>query len=189
MSKYSDLTKERSFWELYLEMRKIPVRKDNLIIYIVSLLAILIFNFLTLNDCREAELNSLSNNVISWSLSILGFAIAGYAIFSTLSDKSLQISMSEIKHPDYDLDYLRVAHLNILKPIVDFILIVVLSFIIGKFSILLVCNDYLYVFMESILDSFLVFIAISAKSFVFNIFSGVMTSIRWYAETKNSEND
>ncbi len=182
---FEHLTKEKNFWDLYLGIRKINSRNDNLAIYIIFLILIAVININFVLDKDIAKsIHDMTNNIISWSLSVLGFAIAGYSIFATLSDKDLQIAMSKITHEQSGLDFLRLAHFNMLRTIIDLIIISTMAYSIQKIYPSIITNNCTALYFKIFCDSMFIAIMISAKSFAFNVYSSIMTSLRWYAENK-----
>ena len=97
-----ELTKEKSLWDIYKLSRKIQTTIFNKIVLIaVFVLSIGYVFFLQndtttiLSDCRE-----MVRLGFSYSISILGFLIAGFTIFATLTKPDLLLRMMEKTHKE-----------------------------------------------------------------------------------------
>lgn len=105
-----DITKEIGLLDIYKASRsKLPRNKIN----IFSTLAV--FSMLTVHAIFSNEGSiSLLEKARGWaeigfgfSAGILGFLIAGFTIFATVSDKSLFITMAKARHEKSGLSYLK----------------------------------------------------------------------------------
>lgn len=186
--KTTEITKEKNFWDLYFAIRKVPNKLDNVIIYAISLLVLACINYSIGPVVDGAKvIHSRTTDIISWSTAILGFAIAGYSIFATLSDKELQLALSAVIEKKSNIDYLRVAHFNMLKTIIDIIIIIFIAYTIQNMSTILSKTDCGYMYFKTVSDSLFIAVLLSSKSFAFNVYSSIMMSLRWYAESKEDD--
>lgn len=95
--KDSDLTSEKSLWDIYkLSRRILPSKTHALIVSLISILLSLNVFILEnkigviLNDARHwAELG------FSFSITTLGFLIAGFTIFATLAKPKMMLAMMD----------------------------------------------------------------------------------------------
>ena len=89
--KYKFLLEEKNFFSIYLKARKIPESKFNTISTCVVFVLSVFFKLVsdeTLVNLRE-DLLHLSWSGFLLSFSILGFLIAGFTIFATVSKPEL----------------------------------------------------------------------------------------------------
>ncbi|WP_137675406.1 hypothetical protein [Agarivorans sp. Toyoura001] len=196
-SRPESLTKEDSSWKLYRECRKI---RDTKTVYYLLIISLFVFSFINLSSFMSVEetisrLKGVSENLLTTSITILGFSLAAYSIFATLSDKDLLIFMHNTKHPDYVHSYLKVAHFTFIKNIYDILLLAALAFFCSQsIPILSALNnsshlddDKLLLFISIILtviqSVFIVLFDIT-KSFVYNVFQSVLTATRWHKQDK-----
>jgi len=193
-----DLTKEKKLWDVYLASRRIKVSKFNTITTLLVFSSLIFNSWLTTQPISETiELvRSSSASGLSISLSTLGFLLAGFTIFATVSQPSLSLRMSEIRHPDSGLSYLKHNYFIFLRVFIYYIVFSVfclfiimfghkggliplltsfspyeenVKFTVVKISYVLLFTGYYFLIMQ-------------LKSFVFNIYHAVMTSLRWKAE-------
>lgn len=199
---FSDITKESSFWKLYLACRKIPSNKDNAIVsllsFLLSMLIIYCCNY-TSNELIKS-INEASINITTWSVGIIGFILAGYAIFATLAQPDMQMKMALIKSDVNELSFLKLIHYSFIKCIIDMLFIIFVCFVFSidfVSKILYQMRDiyimgvdvktYFLVFILAMIYSLFVLLLMLTKSFVYNVCHSVMTSIRWYAENHVNE--
>lgn len=195
----SDLTKEKSLWDIYKAARSIPSTPFNRAIVICSLGFIVLEIFVStrptplyLKDVRELSLLGLQIG-----LSTLGFLIAGFTIFATISKPTLSISMSQIKHPDLEMSFLKKNYYVFMRVFIYYIAFCFFCFSLyalgkphGIIASLVNLSPSAQVLKDAIsrisygsLLMFYVVILIQLKSFIFNTYHSVMTSLRWESES------
>ncbi|WBA16386.1 hypothetical protein [Salinivibrio proteolyticus] len=194
-----DITAENSFWCLYKVIRNMKDSSDNMLVFFATFLIMLFLNSssTTTTEMLLNEIQLVSTNIINWSVSIVGFILAGYSIYSTLSDKELQYSMSRFIDDRYNISYLKSSHCVFIKVIIDIISLSLLTYLYSSFMRTDIpkgiSNVYLFevsiykiylCFTLSLLQSFFVLILMMCKSFIYNVYHSIMTSIRWYGENK-----
>lgn len=199
----TELTKENNFIELYKLARCIPTSKDNLYIYWASLLVFVFFGALNIGNL-DNELKVLAQNVkdlINWSISILGFILAGYSIFASLTDKSLQKLLAKKVHKATGINRLKHTHCLFVKVLIDLIIIIGCCFFVKvvfndqatiKSNLL---NFYeggviamLVSILNSVIDSLFIYMLLLCKSFVYNVYHIIMITTRWEIE-KGDKNE
>lgn len=193
-----DLTKEKRLWDVYIASRRIPSNRFNKYTTIVVALALVANSWITTQPIDETidVVRKLSDSGLAISLSTLGFLLAGFTIFATVSEPSLSLSMAEIIHPESKLSYLKHNHFIFMRVFVYYfvfsifcLLIIIfghkgglipllvsyspypdnLKIAVAKISYVLLFTGYYYLIMQ-------------LKSFIFNIYHSVMTALRWKAE-------
>lgn len=198
------LTKEKSLWEIYRASRRIPTNKFNAITTLIIFLLIVVeIWFSSRSSFETVELVRRYAEIgLTVSIGALGFLIAGFTIFATVSQPTLFIEMARIRHPDSDLPYLKHNFFLFLRVFVYYLsfsafCLAVITFgqsnglaaVLAKqasntaaVTLALVNSSYLL-----ILTGFW-FLIVQLKSFVFNIHHAVMTALRWRAEGWDKEN-
>ncbi|MBE3666723.1 hypothetical protein BOO35_16765 [Vibrio navarrensis] len=192
-----DITKENSFWRLYAVCRRLSYTRDIKISFWISFFFFSVLNFFSYHENPSdiiLEISSFSSLSISWSITIVGFILTGYAIYATLAQKDMQIAMSR-KKGKHGLSYLKESHCVFMKICIDMILIVAITFLISTKSFLFFVSFcsyidwfvYFKVFVISLLHSLFILQIMLAKSFIYNVYHSVMTAIRWTAENEESK--
>ena len=142
----------------------------------------------------------------SFSAGILGFLIAGFTIFATVSDKSLFVEMAKIVDTKSGLSYLKYNFFTLMYVFIAYVGFAVLCLLIqllggssGFLSILVrwVSFDNNFLMTKRILSgvsivvvgTYFFYVLIILQSFIFNIYHIVMTSIRWEIEKNNHKNN
>lgn len=153
----------------------------------------------------ESNVATLVNNVrtfadvgLSFGSSILGFLIAGFTIFATLTKPSLFIMMYNNEHPKSKLNYLKHNFFAFIEVFVVYLVLLGACLLIkifgGQEGALLKAMEFischstveLTTIKEIVvkasyitMGAFLYYSLVSLKSFVFNIYHIVITSIVW----------
>lgn len=193
-----DLTKEKKLWDVYLASRRIPISKFNFLTTCTVFLALVANSWFSNQSIQETILlvRTFSESGLSIALSTLGFLLAGFTIFATVSQPSLSLRMSEIMHPDSGLSYLKHNYFIFLRVFIYYITFTVFCLFIimfghkgGLVSLMVSYAPYeLHVKFAVVKVSYVLlftgyyFLIMQLKSFVFNIYHSVMTSLRWKAE-------
>jgi hypothetical protein len=212
----SDLLKEKTLWEIYRQSWRIKLSTFNCWASIVVGLAIAVVSGMTSTTFSPISnlLASIASVGFGASVSLLGFLLAGFSFFATVSDKLLFSRMAESPH-ECGLSYLKYNFFVFMRVFVEYLVFAVLSLVV------LVCfqkdapvGEHIAEVLDAaswpprfwlpgtpsamigslLLGAYLglfVFILLQLKSFIFNINHVVMTNIRWSLENeylkKNSE--
>lgn len=146
---------------------------------------------------------------LNFSASILGFLIAGFTIFATLTKPSLLIKMYETTHPESGLNYLKYnffAFLQVFAILLFFLGVCVVVKILGvpdgAFSKLLnyLAENNSWMHQDTVkaivvdvsyllLGTLFFYSVVSLKSFIFNIYHVIVTSIVWELNSADETND
>ncbi|AVI65118.1 hypothetical protein CKQ84_04045 [Shewanella sp. WE21] len=191
-----EITSLNSFVKLYRKTREIKTSKLLIKAFFIVLVLITTVNFDSNTEANAvaSKIVEYSENLINWGISILGFILAGYSIYATLTDKKLNIALAMIRHPSYEMSYLMYIHLVFIKVIIEITIICVIIFFtkitLDSTSIQIFIKNYdsttylvyLLIFMLSIIQSLLNLILMSCLVFIYNVYHSIMTSIRWFAE-------
>ena len=133
---------------------------------------------------------NLSKNLIGVILTVLGFLIAGYAIFCSVLNHELSIELYESKHKTSGFSNLKHSHLLFMRVffyylVYTFFLIFIIFF--SNVNVLLLhffsdqfINTTFYIInylIYNLLFIGIVFLLLQLSSFTFNIYHSVMSSI------------
>lgn len=109
-------TKEKSLWQIYVQSRKIPTSKFNLITTSIVFMAAMT-SWLSDQDTAETirSVRDMSSTCFNASLTILGFLVAGFTIFATLTNARMFIQMGQIRERETNsgLTYLKSHSLSL----------------------------------------------------------------------------
>jgi len=191
----SELTSEKSLWDVYkLSLRIFPSKLHVFLICVV--MTILGINAFIL----DSDSNIILSNVRSWatlgfnfSITTLGFLIAGFTIFATLSKPKMMLAMMDHTNSKTGLPTLKYNFFVFMKVFIAYISISIfyLSVTIfgqpdGFFSniIELVPNgDCIKVSIVKVsyilMGGSFIYLLLLLKSFIFNIYAIVMNILRW----------
>lgn len=193
-----DLTKEKKLWDIYVSSNRIPFSRFNLITTILVLILLVVNSWFTTQSIAETiELvRKMSDTGLAVTLSTLGFLLAGFTIFATVSQPSLSLRMAEIRHPDSGLSYLKHNYFVFLRVFVYYLMFSIFCLLIimfghkgGLVPLLAALSPYPNEVKFAVVKASYVllftgyyFLIMQLKSFIFNIYHAVMTSLRWKAE-------
>lgn len=203
----NDLTKEIGLLDIYKASRsKLPRNKINIFstLTIFGMLSVYaIFStessVLLLEKGRKwAELG------FSFSIGILGFLIAGFTIFSSVSDKNLFVAMAKNKHDKSGLSYLKYNFFTLMYVFIVYLGFAILCLLIqllggssGFISIVtkFIVEEKYFLSVKRIFaivnlvttGTWFFYSLMLLQSFVFNIYHIVMTAIRWEVENNNKD--
>lgn len=199
-----DIFKEKSLLDAYRKIRLIRPRSHfNSIATVACIVVIGIFVFCDTSAPKElvTRLGKLASDGITFSTTILGFLVAGFTVFATITKPELFTYMAVRKHTDSGLSYLKYNFFLFLNVFIVYLLFAAISLAIrvlydgdglnmaswlGSFS---VAPEEVSKDVSKILYIFLLGLFIQAllllKSFVFNTYHVVMTAIRWELENES----
>lgn len=193
--KDSELTSEKSLWDVYKLSRRISPSKTQVFL-VISVMVLLGLNAFIL----ETDITLILSDTRSWAtmgfnfaITTLGFLIAGFTIFATLSKPKMMLAMMDHTNKKTGLPTLKYNFFAFMKVFIAYIafslvyLLVVLfgqegglfsnifNYIPSGVCLKLVTIKIGYV----IVGSSFVFLLLQLKSFVFNIYAIVMNFLRW----------
>lgn len=208
MTTGADLLNEKSLWAIYRQcIRKLPPSKFNVVTTAVVFLTLLSdAAFFSENFLFRLDLiRSICDLGLGFGTTILGFLIAGFTIFSTLSKPELFKRMYDAVHKQSGLSYLKVNFFTFAEVFVVYAFYLVMCLAIKlvggnhgfvasivKFSDIHTClgysidKKYLVNFVFVFFGTLSFYSLLSLKSFIFNTYHTVMTSIVWsFNQSKN----
>jgi hypothetical protein len=194
----SDLTTEKSLLAIRLAARKIPTSTFNQ--WVVGLTAVLIGGYSLLPASTAAILAAKTREIadmgFGFATSILGFLIAGFTVFATITKEELFKRMAVFEEPKSRLSYLKYNFFAFMKVFIDYlsfcglcVFIKLAAFPDGPISTVvgyLPGSDLTKLWLARIgfilITATFVYVLLLLKSFVFNTHHVVMTSLRWSME-------
>lgn len=193
-----DLTKEKRLWDIFVASSRIRSNWFNVVSTALVFLALSTNAWFTPQPIAETlqVVRSFSILALSTTLSTLGFLLAGFTIFATITQPTLSLAMAELKHPESGLSWLKHNYFVFLRVFIYYLVFAVFCLIIQMFGhkgglIPLVVSyspysehvkfavvkiGYVIIFTGAY------FLIMQLKSFIFNIYHSVMTALRWKAE-------
>ncbi|MBN6531912.1 hypothetical protein JZM40_09745 [Acinetobacter pittii] len=189
------LLKEKNLRMIYKESRAIPLSNFNL--FFPFIIGIIIFIFLIYGDISIEEsydkIESLVSFLFSSLFSTLGFLIAGYTIFCTITPLDLQKKMIEYTDQKTNLPFFKRVHFTFIRVFIYFLLFSFALFIIFLFkgininSINMIIEskklDLTFKYTNYLIITFLTigttFLFCELSSFIFNIYNSIATTIHW----------
>lgn len=191
----NDLTTEKSLWDIFILSIRIKSSRFNKSVIALSIICLLVYVYIFQKNISTLlmEIRSLSLLALNFSITVLGFLIAGFTIFATLSKPGMLLRMMEIEHKESGLPYLKYNFIAFMRIFIYYIVIIFfyMSIILlgNKNGIVSVIVSYLpkapFVKDNIIKISYvaigtsLIYLILLLKTFIFNIYSIVMNQLRW----------
>jgi hypothetical protein len=199
-----DLLTEKSLWDVWIGLRR--ALKENLFnkVFLLGWLVVVSIHawFATtprtdlLSQCR-----SLLDAGIGFGSSILGFLIASFTIFATMSRPAMLLRMASTLHEKSGLSWLKYTYFGLVEVLITYLAFVVSCFVLRVLTlprggvIALVyqmpggeaTRDVLAKTLLCIIACAWMWTLLKLKSFVFNIYHVVMAGIAWDVWEKNRQ--
>lgn len=204
-----DITKEIGLLSIYKASRsKLP--RNNINFYstlsVLSMLIVYAFASTESSTTLIEKARKWAELGFSFSVGILGFLIAGFTIFATVSDKSLFIAMAETSHKKSGLSNLKYNFFTLMYVFIIYLAFAILCLLIqllggssGFISIIfqLIVGETYFLLSKRILagigivviGTWFFYSLMLLQSFIFNIYHIVMTAISWAMIEKNDSQD
>ncbi|WP_130928778.1 hypothetical protein [Pseudomonas sp. Sample_20] len=191
------LTEEKSLWAVYLRARRIPFNSFN-IWTTIAVVGLVTAQYCVLEISLDEKLKivrEFSSIAMGIVVSVLGFLLAGFTIFATISQPDMLVAMSRHRHEKSGLSYLKNNFFIFIRIFIYYLVYTVTCLLITVFG---VKGGLLYklISMSPIgchIEEWLVgvsyvflyggmfFLMMQLKSFIYNVYLSVMTAIRWRA--------
>jgi hypothetical protein len=191
-------TQEKSLWAIYRKARRIPSNKFNVVTTTIVFLAACLTCWLSENDIPTTLKFVRDSATLSFNacLTLLGFLVAGFTIFATISNPNMLVRMGELRHGESGLSWLKYTFFSLIRAFIYFIVFTIFCFLIifegstgGLISLLVKWSQFPHEISFAIVKISYVliitgqyFILMQLKSFIFNIYHTVMATLRWRAE-------
>ena len=199
------LTAQKSLSQIYWKARKVASSRWNArVAWFVFLVLVLglganfyfgkpIVSYVGL----VSGINEISEIGFSLTTSILGFLIAGFAIFASITNRDVFVVLAKLDHTEGGISRLQFMFFNFLLVFIHFIVFLAISIFIKLihypgglftdglqylFALEPRSPNYIVVFVFSALAGWLVFLLMLLKSFIWNLYQAVLVTIGAEAE-------
>lgn len=191
----NELTSEKSLWDVYKLSRRITPGRTQVVLTLLVMIALGVNAFFFIGDESKllADVRKWSELGLDFSITTLGFLIAGFTIFATLSKPDMMLAMMDHVNKETGLPTLKYNFFTFMRVFITYIffslfylLVMVLGqsngFISNLISLLpdsqcvrgcLIRISYVFV------GGSIVYLLLLLKSFIFNIYAIVMNMLRW----------
>lgn len=191
----TNLLKEKNLRDIYIKSRAIPISRFNiffsLTIGLIFFITIFISN-LSISDGFN-KINDLSSFLFSSLLSILGFLIAGYTIFCTITPLDLQKKMINSIDSKTRLPFFKKVHFIFIRVFIYFLIFSFFLFIIftlkdiplglSRTGLSIKTTNIIYKYTNysilTIIVTSTTFLFCELSSFIFNIYNSIATTLHW----------
>ena len=135
----TDLFKEKSLWATFVESGKFPTTPFNrrchsrIFPLTFATCVILCLSFAESNELLRG-IDAASYLLASIAATILGFLVAGLAIFTTLSDKRILIVLAQTPQKGTGVTTFKYLYYNLLRVFVIYIALLIISFAVQVVS-------------------------------------------------------
>lgn len=198
------LLEEKNIREIHKNSKTIPLSNFNK--FFPLTLGLIFFLALRTNEISiEAsymKINELVSFLFSSLFATLGFLVAGYTIFCTITPLELQKKMIEYTDKKTQLIFFKKVHFTFIRVFIYFILFSFLLFIIflfkdlnlsfGKNFIPIETLRNIYKYTNYLILTFLItgttFLFCELSSFIFNIYNSVATTLHWLIQNQSNSN-
>lgn len=204
-----DLGREKTLLALYLLGRKFPHSKFNRRVAFLVAVALGAFCYMQWDSVPvlSAALRKYAEVGLSFSTSILGFLIAGFTVFVTVTKLDIFVTMAKVEYESSGESYLKynlVQFMLVFSHYIAYLFVCIflalfaqqqglLSILIGK---ALNASDYawkvslIYKAPVSLalvaFGAWSIYLVLLLKSFVYNTYQVITTTVRWELESQNA---
>jgi hypothetical protein len=198
------LLAEKNLWSIYKTARAIPSSNFNLwtTIGFLITLSIQVCFFPQAIETQVEIVRKYAELGFNAALTTMGFLVAGFTIFATLSDPDLFIRMGQRLHPKTKISWLKHNFFLFVRVFIYFMTFIVFCLLVmvfgsksGLVSSLISLSDFAAEIRVVVAGTAYVvlmtgfyFILMQLKSFIFNMHHAVMTSLKWKWDKKNDVN-
>lgn len=207
----SDITSEKNLWQILKLSFLLPKRGFNIVSTIAFFISLLIYAFFTNDSPGEIREVILvwAERGFSFSIGILGFLVAGVAIFSAANDVRLFTHLARVKHKSSGVSYLKYNLIALMYVFIVYLFLAFLCFVVQivsdtslfwNFLILRFSRSFFGLEINEILLAGLVnkatYVALSTlfcycllllKTFIFDLYALIMVNIRWNFESEENQ--
>jgi hypothetical protein len=194
-----DLLVERGLFDIYKKCKRLPRGWFNSAASGVVAVALIAHMLMTTADASQIAqyVRSLLDVGLGFAASILGFLLAGFAIFATMTKPALLVKMARTPYKDTGLSYLKVNYFALMEVFIVYSWFVAACFL-GKLFLIpggSICfalehlhadvptiKVYLAKAAYVLLGTAFIYLVLLLSCFIFNVYHIVMTGIRWDVE-------
>lgn len=198
-----DLIAEKRLWEVFARSLRLPMSRFNGWATALSGVCFSLDAFLSReNYIITAEfVRTFASLGLTVAFSVLAFLVAGFTVFTTMTERSLFMSKAVVRDPQSGLSFLKRDMFLVMRfygYLIGYIALCAIAifmsrkggvaYLVGE----LFEGDAVRVWLVSIayvvLSVTTIFIVLQVKSFVFNVYHLVMSSILWgFKKPKNGD--
>jgi hypothetical protein len=190
----NELLKEKNLWELYCLAWNLKFPWGTLAPSIALTLTLLIFSGLTIEDSTNlaSQARQVIDLGITFTSTILGFLIAGFTIFASLTNPKLFVAMAKMQDKESKLSWLKRTFVTFMHVFIHYtsflvvtVLIKILTFPRGVVPYalsklpddLIIYKGWIAAVGLSILAGWLFYLSLLLGRFIFNTYHACMLSI------------
>ena len=196
-----DLLDEKNLWQIYKKCIKNLSRSRFNMLFVCLSVACLIGDTIFAPDSFNSRLiliRSLADSGLGFGSTILGFLIAGFTIFATLTKPNLFVHMYSTIDPSSGLNYLKRNFFAFVETFVVYLSFLLICLIVKLVSIeggvvanlvnysvsngifgYVISKKWIINFTYFLFGGISIYTILSLKSFVYNTYHTVITSIVW----------
>lgn len=194
----ASFTEEKNLWQIYWKARRIKPSLFNVLTTLAVFAFLAITTFCAPQGVASfaATVRELATFGLNATLTVLGFLVAGFTIFATVTNPNMLIAMGGIRHEESDLSWMKHSFFVLLRTFVYYLVYAVICFAVvylgakgGPVSFLVSLSPNPQEYAVCIVKvAFVVlatgqfFLLMQLKSFIYNVYSSVAASLRWRAE-------
>lgn len=198
---------EKSFLSAYLKARTVASAASNTRVSFLAFLLTLLYVLINLKsglaympyESLVTTIRTIGDTGFVFTTSILGFLIAGFAIFASVTKPELFVVLAQLPHKKSDITQLQFVFFNFLLVFIHYILFLAVCVAMkiglasgGPFAGVLrliadtepVVITYVGSLLLALIVAWFVFLLMLLKSFVWNIYQAVLLAIAAEAELK-----
>jgi len=189
---------EKSLWDIYLKSRRIRFNRFNFWSSLL-VLVLMVAQYCVIADpigVKLVTVREYAEMFLGVSVTVLGFLLAGFTIFATISQPELLVVMSMHRHATSGLSFLKHNFFIFMRVFIYYLVYAVLCFlvlilgreggVVHKVLALSPIAQSLYEWLVGaayvMLTAGFFFLLMQLKSFIFNVYHSVMTAVRWKAD-------
>lgn len=195
------LSDEKSMWQMYLLSYSFPTSKINVGVFVACFVSLVVFGFLVGDN--NSILISMTRAILSFGVSlapsILGFLVAGFTIFVTVTRADLFEYMAIVRYGKSRHSYLKYNMSAFMLAFCHYIAYLIFCAVLtvfaqpgGPVGILMKALDeflranygirfygFAVILLMSFLGAWTVYLLMLLKSFIYNTYQVLTTTVRW----------
>lgn len=195
-----ELLKEKSLWQIYCQSRSLRSTSNfntYATLLVIGMLAVYVW--LTPETAKELadRTREIAADGFAFATTILGFLVAGFTVFATVTKPDLFVFMARTRHKQSGLPWVKYNFFKFMEVFYVYIVFAgmclgvrLLAKPSGALDLLLIHSTpdpattklYLAKIGLVLLGSVFFYTLLQLKSFIYNVYHVVMTSIRWEME-------
>lgn len=194
-----ELLKEKSLWQIYCQSRVLR-SSSNFNAYATLLVVGILAAYAWFTPETAKELADRTREIaadgFAFATTILGFLVAGFTVFATVTKPDLFVFMAKTRHKQSGLPWVKYNFFKFMEVFYVYIVFAgmclgvrllakpngALSLLVNSTSDPAITKLYLAKIGLLLLGGVFIYTLMLLKSFIYNVYHVVMTSIRWEME-------